>query len=210
MSVRPLSRISSISEQLSPNARSSTLYQALAPQQGSQQSFRIPRKPVPLPQVLDDEQSEKVKASSQARPARPRRPWHRNLIENLRSWWPELLATFFSVVGLLAIVIVLKVYEGQKIDDLNLPRYLTLNGLIAAIATFDRVFLVIPIGSALSQEAWLWFAQNDGQPHCRSRLGDLERSDSASRGAWGSLLFIFTSPRRYERLFQDYRAVLTK
>ena len=122
------------------------------------------------------------------------------ILPALRWWVPEVLASILSIASLLAIVIVLRVYDGRSIDDLNLPQYLSLNGLVAAIATFDRVFLVVPIGSAISQEAWIWFAKNDGVPQPQSHLRDLNRSDAASRGAWGSLLFIFTSPRRYDLL----------
>lgn len=119
-------------------------------------------------------------------------PWY---IE-LSRWWLELVACLLSVVALIAIIIVLKVYEGRSIDNLNLPSNLTLNGLIAAIATFDRIFLIIPIGSALSQDAWLWFEQNGRRNYPRSRLRDLSRSDAASRGPWGSLVFALTSPYR--------------
>lgn len=126
--------------------------------------------------------------------SRPR--LHHSIRTALRWWIPELLAIILSIAALLVIVIVLRVYEGRSIDDLNLPKYLTLNGLVAAISTFDRVFLVVPIGSAISQEAWLWFRKNDIEQHPHSHLRDLSRSDAASRGAWGSFCFVFTSPRR--------------
>jgi Protein of unknown function (DUF3176) len=114
-----------------------------------------------------------------------------------RWWLPEILASVLSIAAILAIAIVLRVYNGRSLENLGLPKYLTLNGLIAAIATFDRVFLIVPVGSAISQEAWLWFASNDRVAKPKSRLRDLNLSDAASRGAWGSFIFIFCTPTRY-------------
>ena len=117
-------------------------------------------------------------------------------------WWiPEISALLLSIAALLAIATVLKIYDGRALTDLNMPRYLTLNGIIAAIATFDRIFLTVPVGSAISQEAWLWFARNNEKTSPRSQLQDLGLSDQASRGAWGSFIFIFRSRRRLLALF---------
>lgn len=121
----------------------------------------------------------------------------RTPLQTLRAWSPEIVATIFGIIALLAIVVVLKVYEGRPLDSLGLPEYLTLNGLVAAIATLQRVFLVVPVGSVLSQEAWLWLDQNKHQANPRSRLKDLSLSDAASRGAWGSIIVLFYSGRRW-------------
>ena len=117
-------------------------------------------------------------------------------------WWvPEIVALLLSVAALLAIAIVLRIYDGRALTDLNMPKDLTLNGIIAAIATFDRIFLTVPVGSAISQEVWLWFARNNKKTSPRSQLQDLGLSDQASRGAWGSFIFIFRSRRRLLALF---------
>jgi hypothetical protein len=91
----------------------------------------------------------------------------------------------------------LRIYDGHSLNDLNLPYSLTLNGIVAVIATLNRVALMVSVGSAMSQEAWLWFSPVKQRQNCRSRLGDLELSDAASRGAWGSLVFLFVARRRY-------------
>lgn len=125
----------------------------------------------------------------------------RSGVSILRWWLPELSAAAFSIASLLAIAAILQAYDHKSLVDSNLPKSLTLNGLIAAIATFDRVFLIVPVGSAISQETWLWFANNAKSVNPRSRLPDLTISDSASRGAWGSFLFIFYARRRWLALF---------
>jgi hypothetical protein len=112
----------------------------------------------------------------------------------LKWWFLEILASIISVAALLSTVIVLRHYDGRGLNDLNLPNSLTLNGLIAAIATLNRGALMIPVGSAMSQEVWLWFSS---AAHKDTRFLDLELSDGASRGAWGSLVFLFAARRRF-------------
>jgi hypothetical protein len=101
------------------------------------------------------------------------------------AWWkPELFASLLSVVTLGCIIAVL-------LTELDLPRYLTLNGVVAALATVNRACLNTPVCSALLQQMWLYLAKESkvkGSP--RSRLRDLELYTDASTGAWGSLVFL--------------------
>lgn len=113
-------------------------------------------------------------------------------------WWLfELLASVISIASLISLILVLRHYSGRGIQELDLPYSLTLNGIVAAISTVNRVALMVPVGAAMSQEAWLWFSQQ--KDICRSRLVDLEDSDAASRGAWGSFLFLCKARRRCAR-----------
>lgn len=110
-------------------------------------------------------------------------------------WWlPEIFASMLSVVSLLFLVVLLRHYEGRGIHDLNLPSSLTLNGLVAILSTLIRVSIMVPIGSAISQEVWLWLLKS--RKDC-GRLQNLEFSDAASRGAWGSLIFLIRARTRY-------------
>jgi hypothetical protein len=108
------------------------------------------------------------------------------------SWWiPELFASLLSVVTLGCIIAVLRTYNGSLLTELDLPRYLTLNGVVAALATVNRACLNTPVCSALLQQMWLYLATESkvkGSP--RSRLRDLELYTDASTGAWGSLVFL--------------------
>ena len=115
----------------------------------------------------------------------------------LRWWFPEILASIISVASFLSTVIVLRHYDGLGLNELNLPNSITLNGIIAVIASINRVALMAPVGSAMSQEVWLWFSSAAHKDNCRSRFIDLDISDAASRGAWGSLVFIFVARRRF-------------
>ena len=99
---------------------------------------------------------------------------HINRIPSLLWWWPEFLAASFSVISLCSILAIASHYGGHKIQHAGLPKGLTLNGLIALLSTVARAALLIPIASALSQEAWLWLSRG-------GQLRDLKVSDDASR-----------------------------
>lgn len=143
-----------------------------------------------------------------------------------RWWFPEILASIVSVTSMGSLIVILTVYDRRALKDIDLPSSLTLNGLIALISELARVALMVPVGSAVSQEVWLWLSRVRTRSTRRSQLRDLEFSDAASRGAWGSFIFLFKARRRYlayrtitkfgadaqvdgllivERLWQSYR-----
>lgn len=104
------------------------------------------------------------------------------------AWWTiEILAMLLSIVSMIAIVIVLRVYDGRAVLELKLPAGLTLNAIIAALATVSRAALIVPVAATLMQELWLFFASESTKTTCSSRLSDLDAYDSASRGLVGSL-----------------------
>lgn len=108
------------------------------------------------------------------------------------AWWkPELVATLLSIASFGCIIAVLQIYNRRIVTELDLPHSLTLNGIIAALATINRACLNTPICSGLMQQMWLYLANESkrkGSP--KSRLRDIELYADASTGAWGSLLFL--------------------
>jgi hypothetical protein len=111
---------------------------------------------------------------------------------SLFSWWlPEIVSCVLSAICFAAIIGVLLGFQGKALAGINLPHGITLNGIIAAIATLNRAFLTAPVGSALMQELWLFFADEARRTLPTSRLLDLKAFDAASRNAWGSILFLF-------------------
>lgn len=107
------------------------------------------------------------------------------------AWWKvEILAWLLSLAGLIAIALVLQKYDGRGLSNLNLPRRLTINGIVAALSAASRACLVIPVSSVILQELWLMFADEARQLRCSSQLRDLDDYDSASRGPFGSLTLL--------------------
>lgn len=121
----------------------------------------------------------------------------RSTLSDLTWWLPELFASSLAFASLVSIVAILRAYRGRDIQDVQLPRHLTLNGLIAILATISRTALMVPVGSVMSQECWLWLSES------RGLLVDIERFDLASRGAWGSVQLLFRA-----RLWSRCAAVL--
>ena len=162
----------------------------------TKQSFSIPRKPVGNDPETDADKATLIRPSESDQ-SNVYRKTHARRLSFLRWWLPEIFASVFSVACLMCIVVILRVYDRRGLDELNFPPGLTLNGVVALIATINRAALTVPLGSTLSQEAWLWFSPVTQRKLCRARLGDLELADDASRGAWGSLLFLLHGRRRY-------------
>lgn len=108
------------------------------------------------------------------------------------AWWiPELFASLFSVIALGCTIGVLSHYNGSLLTEIDLPKHLTLNGVVAALATVNRACLNTPVCSALLQQMWLYLAkESEAKKSPASHLRDLELYTDASAGAWGSLIFL--------------------
>ena len=159
-------------------------------------SFSVPRKAIRSDAERYADRTALMQPSESIQ-SKSHRKKHTGRSSFLRWWLPEIFASVLSVACLVCIVAILRVYDRRGLDQVNFPTGLTLNGVIALIATINRVALMVPVGSSLSQEAWLWFSPVTHQKVCPTRLRDLELSDDASRGAWGSLIFLLYGRHRY-------------
>ncbi|TQN69467.1 hypothetical protein CSHISOI_06108 [Colletotrichum shisoi] len=107
-------------------------------------------------------------------------PWS----TSLRGWVPELLWCVVSTASVAALAGVLSRFDGQPLPEW--PLGLTLNTLIAFLATLARAAFVIPVSESISQLKWLWYREE--RP-----LKDFQDFDSASRGPWGSIQLLKTT-----------------
>jgi len=115
------------------------------------------------------------------------------------------VASAFSVASLCTIVGVLCAFNGQAAADLHLPKGLTLNGLIAALASINRACLTAPVCSALMQEMWLYLASEAKRASSRSCLQDLNDYANASNNVVGSLRFLIQARgRRFVFFLSSY------
>ncbi|KAH7317173.1 hypothetical protein B0I35DRAFT_512942 [Stachybotrys elegans] len=83
-----------------------------------------------------------------------------------------------------AIITVLAWCNNKPLPDW--PGSLTVNTVIALLATVCRAATVVPISEGISQMKWNWLAS------AKRPLKDLEILDQASRGPWGSLRMVVT------------------
>ena len=98
------------------------------------------------------------------------------------SWIPELVCLLVAVASVGAIVGVLARHEGKALP--SWPHSITLNALIALLATVANASLALPLSSGLSQLKWIWFRTR------RAPLSDMELFDEASRGTMGAALLL--------------------
>ncbi|TKA63883.1 hypothetical protein B0A55_10145 [Friedmanniomyces simplex] len=126
----------------------------------------------------------------------------------LLAWWvPEIVASILSMALFASIVGILRKFEGRGISEINLP-HITINSFIAALAKLNRAFLVAPLGSAVMQELWLFYAAESRKKTPTSRLIDLKAYDEASRNAWGAIKFLVRGRRPRPLAFAAALAII--
>ncbi|CAH0051211.1 unnamed protein product [Clonostachys solani] len=98
-----------------------------------------------------------------------------------RVWALEIASIGISTLLLVAIIVVLARFDGNSLPEW--PLAVTLNTLIALLVTVAKAAFMAPVSVAISQGQWGWFLQE--RP-----LYDFHVFDQASRGPWGSLVFL--------------------
>jgi hypothetical protein len=122
-------------------------------------------------------------ASDHNLPQTPRRnkpDSKRRFLERWRRFW--IAEILWCVVGLgsgAAIITVLAQHNGQRAP--KWPLGISLNTVLALLASVAKASLLIPVVEGLGQLRWIWFSR-------RARpVDDFELFDSATRGTLGSL-----------------------
>lgn len=100
----------------------------------------------------------------------------------LRWWCWELVAAAISLAVFAAVIIVLKVYDGNSLPQL--PAGITLNTTVSLIAAVSKTALLLVASTTMSQFKWLWIHKSS------RKLQDLQAFDEASRGPWGALTLL--------------------
>ncbi|MCJ1360786.1 MAG: hypothetical protein MMC33_010795 [Icmadophila ericetorum] len=98
------------------------------------------------------------------------------------TWIFEVVSLLVSFLAVASIAILLAHFDGRALPDW--PLNITLNTLVALLATLANANLAIPLQSGLSQLKWIRFKTK------RTPLSDIEVFDDASRGTWGSILLL--------------------
>lgn len=97
-----------------------------------------------------------------------------------RSFWTsEILSLSLGIGALAGIIAVLAYFNGQALP--NWPYDVTINTLIALLATIVNAGVSVSLQSGLSQLKWIKFKSD------RAPLVDFETFDEASRGSRGAI-----------------------
>lgn len=100
------------------------------------------------------------------------------------SWLIEIVSIGFSLIFILATLIILACYDGKELFNWH---KVTINTVISIFATISRMCLMVAVSSALGQWRWIWF-YGQSRP-----LADFDTLDAASRGAIGSFRLLWTT-----------------
>lgn len=108
---------------------------------------------------------------------------------SMDSWAWEFACWLLSIACLIAIIIILRVYDGEALPQWDLG--ITLNAMVSVFASIAKAALLFPVTECISQLKWVWFATES------RKLQDFEMFDNASKGLWGSILLLCTPKTRY-------------
>ncbi|KLU89730.1 hypothetical protein MAPG_08699 [Magnaporthiopsis poae ATCC 64411] len=104
----------------------------------------------------------------------------------LRIWVWELLSLLAAVGLVVAVTAVLSVHNGSPLPEL--PYGMSLNSLVALLATLLRSAVAVVVIEVLGQARWSWFASSS--PQQARPLSDLEIYQAAGHGLIGSMELI--------------------
>lgn len=98
-------------------------------------------------------------------------------------WWWEILAMILSLVSMSLLAFLLSKINGTPLAAWDLP--IVPQSLIAILTTVGKTALLVPVASCISQLKWRHFSEKP------RKLIDFQLFDDASRGPWGSTLFVW-------------------
>ena len=100
-------------------------------------------------------------------------------------WLPEIASFLFSLLALVAIVILLAARKDRPLP--KWPSLLNINSLVAIFSSISKAALLLSISECIGELKWIWFANPQ-------QVSDFDRFDSASRGPWGALVLLLKRP----------------
>ncbi|KAI1840979.1 hypothetical protein JX266_012839 [Neoarthrinium moseri] len=104
---------------------------------------------------------------------------------SIRSWTLEIVTIVLAIAAVGGIMGVLARFNDHPLPDW--PYYITLNALIALLATVAIATMSISLQNGISQLKWIRFKES------RVPLADMETFDEASRGTWGALKLLISA-----------------
>ncbi|CAH0052920.1 unnamed protein product [Clonostachys solani] len=105
------------------------------------------------------------------------------MMERLEETWIwETLALVWALMCLASVIIVLAFISGKSVSSWRMP--IGPNALVGVFSTLSKAALMTVIPACISQLKWIHFSQSP------RRLIDMQAYDDASRGPFGSLLFL--------------------
>jgi len=118
-------------------------------------------------------------------------------------WWWEICALIIAIGATVGLVVYLKIIDNKPLREW-FPS-IQPNSVLAILTTVQKATLMAPVASSISQLKWHHFTSGRGA----QRLEDLQLFDGASRGPWGSLMFLLQVPTHTRAIVAAGFALLT-
>ncbi|KAK2591151.1 hypothetical protein QQS21_011165 [Conoideocrella luteorostrata] len=115
-------------------------------------------------------------------------------------WMFEVLNCLVAMCSLIFVVVILAFYRNKPRPQW--PLHISINSLLSIFTAILKASLLVPVEKGICQLKWLWFRR----PRA---LSDMEDFDNASRGPWGSLLFLLQARQSRHRPLASLGAVIT-
>jgi hypothetical protein len=97
-------------------------------------------------------------------------------------WATETCSCLFALLSLAGLIATLHAHQNRPLPQW--PQLVNINSIVSLFSILIRAGVGVVLAEGISQSKWQWFRK-------ARKLSDMERFDSASRGAWGSVLLIF-------------------
>jgi hypothetical protein len=97
-------------------------------------------------------------------------------------WTAETCSCIFALLSLAGLIATLHAHQDRPLPQW--PQLVNINSIVSLFSMLIRAGVGVVLAEGISQSKWQWFRKV-------RKLSDMERFDSASRGAWGSVLLIF-------------------
>ncbi|PVI00783.1 hypothetical protein DM02DRAFT_671773 [Periconia macrospinosa] len=93
-----------------------------------------------------------------------------------------------GIGAFIALVVLLSRYQNKVVPQMGSVAGvgITLNTIVSILATVGRACMLLPVAECINQQKWLWFS---GSPRA---LTHLDTFDQGSRGAFGSVIMLWT------------------
>lgn len=108
-------------------------------------------------------------------------------------WTIEASAILLSISSMVAILILLPMYQNEPLSSWLLP--VSLNVVISVLGATSRASLAFAISACISQGKWNWYRKRNDS------VMVFDRFEEASRGPWGSLRLLWWTKLRYVWLY---------
>ena len=128
----------------------------------------------------------KMEASTSTTPKSVRDAEKMNILYRIaqlweRGWTAEAFSCIFALASLAGLIVTLLAHRNKPIPEW--PHLVTINSIVSLFSLLIRGGVGFVLAEGISQLKWQWF----GKIH---KLNDMDRFDSASRGAWGSIILL--------------------